>query len=81
MSEMFDDVRFWLQVLRDGERTVVCSLDLESRIKTRLAPFPRITVEVSPFVADGQILVIDQHSLDASLAQGLQADSHERRDR
>lgn len=28
-----DEVRFWAQVITDAERTVVCSPDLESRVK------------------------------------------------
>ena len=36
MSDVLTDVRFWMQVMRDGERTIVCNPELESRLKMQL---------------------------------------------
>lgn len=71
----WDDIRFWSQVIEDGRRTVLCSPELESRIKTmvaRLGVAGVVDVQVSPFVPDDQVFVADLNALEASTNQAIQ---------
>lgn len=69
MSEpTWGDMRFWVQVLRDSRRTVMCSPDLESRVKTRLSTFGldgMFTVKVNRYLPDDMMLVIDEQAIQA----------------
>lgn len=71
-NDPLTEVSFWAQVLTDAERTVVCSPENESRIKTWVATrglSGSITVLVSPIVRDDQLIVMDPHAFDAMRAQ------------
>lgn len=72
---MLDDIRFWQQVVEDGRRTLFCSPELESRVKTRLAALGldgMVDVQVSPMVPDDQLYLADLNALEASSNQALQ---------
>lgn len=71
-----DEVRFWAQVITDAERTVVCSPDLESRVKGWVEARQlggMIKVVPSRLCPDDQMWVVDEHALAASTAQSFQA--------
>lgn len=74
MTEPLDEVRFWSQVLTDAQRTVVCSPELESRVKgwvdSRMMG-GLIKVVPQRFCPDNMIYVIDENSMAASLAEDL----------
>lgn len=66
------EVRFWAQVHADAERTVVCSPNLESRVKGWVAArlmAGLITVKPSRLCPDDQIWVLDEHAIAASTAE------------
>lgn len=72
---MIDEIRFWMQVMTDAERTVCCSPEMESRIKGWVDArglSGQITVVASPGVPDDRVYVIDHHAVDAGLAEVLQ---------
>jgi DMSO/TMAO reductase YedYZ molybdopterin-dependent catalytic subunit len=69
------EVRFWAQVLTDAERTIFCSPDNESRIKSWIAArglAGQLTVEASPVVPDDQLIVLDQHAVEAGHRKATQ---------
>jgi hypothetical protein len=73
---MLDDVRFWAQVTTDQERTVVCPPEYESRLKSMIAArglSGLLTVLPSPVCPDNTVIVMDQHAMDANMAQVMQA--------
>lgn len=73
-NDVLNDVRFWQQVTTDGQRTVVCSPDLESRIKGWVdARMMGGFIKVVPqrFCPDDVIYVVDENALAATLAQDL----------
>lgn len=70
----WEDIRFWSQVVEDSRRTVLCSPEWESRIKTWLAVEGldrAVDVQVSPAVPDDQVFVVDLNALEASTNQAL----------
>ena len=70
----WDDIRFWMQVLRDSRRTVMCSPELESRLKTRLAALGLdglFTVKVNRHLPDDTLLVVDEQAMAAELSKPL----------
>lgn len=71
---MLDDIRFWFQVMTDSERTIVCSPEHESRLKTVIEAWglsKLLTVLPRRECPDDQMWVVDEHAADASLAQAL----------
>src|SRR5690348_17024114 len=65
---VWDEVRFWAQVIGDARRTIVCSPELESRLKMSIAARGLdgiYTVEVSRFVPDNRVIIIDQQAIDS----------------
>ncbi len=75
MNEPLTEIRFWAQVLGDSRRTVVCSPENESRIKTWVEAANRahlISVLANRIVPDDQVYVIDEGALEASHRQVMQ---------
>lgn len=71
-SDPLTEVRFWLQVTADSERTIICSPENESRIKTWINARNCggiLKVQVETFVPDDQIYVIDHNAIEASQRQ------------
>lgn len=69
-----DDIRFWQQVAEDARRTIICSPELESRVKTRLAALGLSDlhdVRVSRFVPEDHLYVADLNAIEASNNQAL----------
>jgi hypothetical protein len=69
-----DEVRVWSLVGDLTKRTVVCSPDNESRVKTWLAARGMdgtISVVVNRFVRDDQLIVMDTDGLRANLNQSM----------
>ena len=69
-----ENLRLWMQELHDSERTVVCSPELESRVKTMVAlsATPGLfDVRVMPGMADSQVIVVDHNAVEASTRQAL----------
>lgn len=74
MSELLTEVRFWAQVVNDARRTIICSPELESRVKGWLGARDLLgfhTVEVNEYMPDERIFVVDQGALDAYMAQAM----------
>ncbi len=70
-----DRLRVVLQDLIDSQRTIMCSPELESRIKTMVAasPAPGLwKVDVMSGMPDTVLFVLDHHALDAANRQALQ---------
>ena len=70
MSDVLTEVRFWMQVLTDAKRTVICSPDLESRCKGYVDARGLghlIKVKASPFMPDDRLYVIDEGAMQAEL--------------
>lgn len=75
MADPWDDLRFWSQIIEDSRRTIMCSPDLESRVKCHLDALGvggLHEVIASPMVPDGQIYVMDQQAIEASTAEMIQ---------
>lgn len=54
-------VRFWLQVIRESERTVVCSPELESRVKAAVDALGLggvVSVVVNRYAPDDRVYII-----------------------
>lgn len=72
MNDPLTETRFWAQVLTDAHRTVICSPDLESRVKGWVDARMMgglITVIAQPFCPDNTIYIIDENAMAASLAE------------
>lgn len=68
---MLTEVRFWAQVAGDAKRTIICSPELESRIKgyLRAAGLDGFhSVVVQPYVPDYTFYVVDEQALNADLS-------------
>lgn len=77
MSELtpMENLRVWLQDLIDSERTIMCSPEWESRIKTLVALSPCAglwTVTVMPWMSDDLVYVVDHNAMEASARQSMQ---------
>jgi hypothetical protein len=71
---LLTEIRLWAQVAGDARRTIVCSPDLESRIKGWLSARDLLgfhTVEVNPYMPDGRIFVVDSGAINAYMAQAM----------
>lgn len=69
---MIDDIRFWAQVMTDQERTIICPPEYESRLKTMIEArglSGLLTVLARRECPEDKLLVIDEHAMDASVAQ------------
>lgn len=77
----YDDVRFWLQIIGDARRTIVCSPELESRIKTQVEARNLagiITVQATRnWPHESSVLVIDEGAITANANQLLTAMSRD----
>jgi hypothetical protein len=70
-----ENLKVWLQDLIDSERTIMCSPEWESRIKSMIAASPCAglwTVDVMPGMGDDQFWVLDHNALEASVRQSMQ---------
>ena len=70
-----DDVYFFGQVLKDMERVVICSPDLESRVKSRIAALGLEnlwTVQVQVSLPDGKLFIVDPNAVEALCRQHVQ---------
>lgn len=75
MTSPLEDLQFWQQVLTDARRTMVCSPDVEARIKGLLAAEgmqDMVEVIVSPVCPPGQVIIIDKNALEAANRQAIQ---------
>lgn len=70
-----DEVRFWVQVLLDNRKTILCSPENESRVKGILAAHgigeQIINVVVSKYVSDDRLYVVDRDKLDAERIEAV----------
>lgn len=76
MSDILTEVRFWAMVGEIQRRTLVCSPELESRVKGWIDARGlggTFTVKVSTVVPDDRILVIDEAAGQAYLNQTIQS--------
>jgi hypothetical protein len=72
MSDVWTDVRFWSLVMGDLRRTILCSPDMESRMKGIVDSYGVdgfITVLASPYVPDDKVYVIDNTAVESTLAR------------
>ena len=72
-----ENLQLALQELRDSERTIFCSPEWESRIKSMIATSPCAglwTVVVMPGMADDRYYVLDHHAMEATARQAMQRD-------
>ena len=70
-----ENLRVWLQEFHDSERTIMCSPEWESRIKTMVAMSPCAglwTVTVQPWMSDDQVYVMDHNAMEAASRQAMQ---------
>jgi hypothetical protein len=72
-GQVYDDTMFWLQIIGDAKRTIVCSPELESRIKTQIDARGIggiLTVQATRMWTDEtRVIVIDEGALNASFNQ------------
>jgi hypothetical protein len=73
-DEVLTEARFWVQVTTDSERTIICSPENESRIKSwidarGLGHILKVMVET--YVPDDQMFVIDHNAIEASQRQWI----------
>lgn len=72
---VLNEARFWLQVMTDSQRTVLCPPEWESRCKGFVDArglSGLITVVASPICPAGQIVVVDTNAVEAGWRQTLQ---------
>jgi hypothetical protein len=72
---IFDDVRFWSQVLADQQRTVICHPELESRVKTMVDAYGvsgTVKVLTCEYLPSDRIVLMDEGALEASIQKVLQ---------
>jgi hypothetical protein len=77
VNDPITEARFWQQVATDSKRTVYCSPENESRIKTWVdarGMGELITVAASPYIDDGSLLVVDHQALDVELTRTRRPD-------
>lgn len=75
MSDALTEARFWLQVIGDAKRTVVCPPGLESRIKvwvTARGMDRMLKVVANPACPPNQVLLIDEQAIAADFAESVQ---------
>jgi hypothetical protein len=75
MNDPLTEVRFWAQITGDARRTIICSPDNESRIKTWVDARGMagiLTVHPTPFVDDCTIYVLDEQATEAAHQRDLQ---------
>lgn len=75
MTAAWDDVRFWAQVIEDSRRTIICSPELESRVKCHLDALGVAglhDVVVSELVPGDAIYVADMGAIEASVNETMQ---------
>lgn len=73
-NDPLTEFRFWAQIATDSERTVLCSPDLESRIKGWVDARGLgglIKVQATPICPDDTIWVVDHNALAASTNRAL----------
>lgn len=71
---MLTEVRFWAQVIGDSKRTVICTPDLESRVKGWVDARDMgalIKVIANPACPPNQIFVIDEQAIEANFQQSI----------
>jgi hypothetical protein len=68
-SFSFDDLKFWMQVLQDSERTIICNPECESRVKAMVDTYGlggQITVRADRCAPEDQLFIIDQNAIEAA---------------
>jgi hypothetical protein len=68
MNGVLTEVQFWAIAFRAMERTILCSPDIESRIKCWIDArglSGLYTVIASPHVPDDRLYIVDQNAIDA----------------
>jgi hypothetical protein len=73
-GDVLTEIKFWAQIIGDAKRTVVCTPDLESRIKGWVDARGMdgvIKVRATPVCPEGQILIMDEQAMEADLRQSL----------
>lgn len=73
-NDVWTEIRFWSQITTDSERTVICSPDLESRVKgwvdaRNLAGV--IKVQATPVCPAGTIWIMDHNAIEADTREAL----------
>jgi hypothetical protein len=75
VNDVWTEVRFWAQVIDDSKRTVICSAELESRVKGWVEARGMggiITVQADRLMPDDQIYIIDTPAIEASARESFQ---------
>ncbi|HZB28913.1 MAG TPA: hypothetical protein VE465_01985 [Streptosporangiaceae bacterium] len=74
MSDAMDDLRFALQIIKDSERTIFCSPEYESRIKTMVGDLgigDITTVVADRAMPDDKLFMVDVNAMDAANHEAL----------
>lgn len=74
MNDVLTEMQFWAQVMTDAQRTVLCSPDLESRLKGYVDARGLgrlIKIVASPAVPGNQLIVVDEHAMEAGWREML----------
>lgn len=74
MNNPLTEVQFWMQVIADSERTIICSPENESRIKSWIDARGCggiLKVIVETYMPNDQIFVMDHNAIEASTRQML----------
>lgn len=77
MNDPLTEVRFWEQIIGDSRRTVYCSPEWESRIKTWVDVRGMggiITVVATRMLTDDLIVIFDEQALQAELSRPAKMD-------
>ena len=74
-NDILTEVSFWMQVMGDAKRTIVCSPDLESRVKGWIDARGMghlLKMVANQACPDNRIIIIDEQALAADLAASIQ---------
>ncbi|NUS01889.1 MAG: hypothetical protein HOV97_04920 [Nonomuraea sp.] len=73
--DVLTDVRFWMQVMRDAKRTIICPPEMAEAVLERVCEFDmqdHFDVQGSPACPPKSILVIDSQALEAAGNEAFQ---------
>lgn len=74
MNDPLTEIRFWMQTFLDSERTIICSPELESRIKCMIDTYGiggTYKVRAERWLPDDTVYLFDHRAFEADQAQFL----------
>lgn len=69
---IFDDIQIAMMEMEESRRVVVCAVEDKLLCEEALGDNPLVTIQVSPLMCAGTVVVIDPNSMEASFRESLQ---------